>query len=275
VSIPIHELSDVTRAASSRMHDAAVAVLGGDVVAVWVDGGSTFADRPRNRTSDVDMVVVVGCVDADERRPDSWRPDPASRPSRLGVAQDALAAELGVAYDVEYLVESEVGTGALPSEAFAVDRVRVMWPVVRAHWLAGQYVHLAGRRPEELVVAPTRAELVRALDREVEHLERHVYEGDAADPYEATYAVVNGCRVLYTLATGSPVISKRSAGEWGLDHLAEQWHPVLRAAGRAYDDEATAGDHDLLREAMAPFVAMVRTQVPVTGPRPPGPPRWS
>jgi hypothetical protein len=275
VSIPIDELSDVTRTAATRLHDEVVAIVGADVVAAWVDGGSTFADRPRNRTSDVDMVVVVDRVDVAERQSEVWRADLESRPARLVAAQGVLADQLGVDYDVEYLLESEMAGGALPSDAFSERRVRTMWPVVRAHWLAGQYVHLSGKRPEDLVVAPSRAELERALDREIEHLERHVHEGDAADPYEATYAVGNGCRVLFTLATGSPVISKRSAGDWGLAHLPEEWHPAIRAAGRAYDEEASPADRELLRDNMAPFVAMVRAHLPVTEPRPPGPPRWS
>jgi hypothetical protein len=60
-----------------------------------------------------------------------------------------------------------------------------------AHWLGGQYLPLYGRRPEGLVVAPTQAQLMLALDRELEHLERHAYEDDAENPYEATYAVFN------------------------------------------------------------------------------------
>ena len=275
MSLPASTLSDVARAASLRLTDEIRDVLGDDVVAVWVDGGSTFADRPRHRTGDVDMCIVVATVGPDERRPDVWRADPASRPARLGVAQDALAGELGVAFDPVYLLEADMGSGALPTRAFQEDRPHHTWPVSRAHWLAGQYVHLSGRRPEDIVVAPTDAEMARALDRELEHLERHVYEGDAADPYEATYAVWNGCRILYTLATGSPVVSKRSAGDWGLDRLPVRWHPAIRAAGRVYDEEGTAEDEALLARDMAPFVAMVRARLPVTEPRPPGPPRWS
>ena len=113
------------------------------------------------------------------------------------------------------------------------------------------------------------------MDRELEHLERHVYEGDARDPYEATYAIWNGCRILYTLETGSPVVSKRAAGAWGLDHLPEQWHDAIRAADRAYDGKASPDDNELLRVAMPPFVEMVRQRLPITEPRPPGPPRWS
>ena len=78
-------------------------------------------------------------------------------------------------------------------------------------------------------------------------------------PYEATYAIFNGCRILRTLETGSPVISKRSAGEWGLANLPPRWHDAIHAAGRWYDGVATAEDNETAARAMAPFVDMVQT----------------
>jgi hypothetical protein len=177
--------------------------------------------------------------------------------------------------DADYLLTEEMSGHDRPRAAFFAARHHNRWPVVRAHWLAGQYVHLHGCRPEDVVVAPRQDDLRRALSREIEHLERHVYEGDAADPYEATFAIWNGCRVLYTLTTGSPVVSKRSAGAWALANLPERWHAAVHAAGRAYDGVATAEDNELLRVTMPPFVEMVRAHLPYTTPRPPGHiPRW-
>ena len=251
-----------------------LAILGDDLVALWLHGGTTFADRPL-RPGDVDLCVVVGNATPHERDPDRWRADPASRPHRIHAAQDSIARDHGVAFDTMYLLARDVGTGEPPTEAFVPARRHVCWALYRAHWLAGQFIPLHGRRPDDLVVAPTPAELERAMDRELEHLERHVYEGDAADPFQATYAICNGCRILYTLATGSPVVSKRGAGAWALDHLPERWHDAIRAAGRSYDGDATPRDHETLRLAMPLFVEMVRERLPVTEPRPPGPPRWS
>jgi hypothetical protein len=274
MSLPLADVPGYAADATLRLRDDARAIGGDDLVAVWLYGGTTFADRPRQR-GDLDVCMVFADATPDERRPSIWRADPASRPSRLFAAQDRIATELGVSFDVLHLLAGEIGGGDLPARAFSDEHRVTDWAVCRAHWLAGQYVHLDGRGPDDLVVAPTRAELQRALDREVEHLERHVYEGDADDPYEATYAVWNGCRILYTLDTGSPVISKRSAGTWALDHLPPQWHDAIRAAGRNYDGDASAADTELLRRNMAPFVAMVRQHVPTTEPRPSGPPRWS
>jgi len=232
-------------------------------VGVWLHGGTTFADRPA-QPGDLDICAVIARVSRSERSPRSWRSDPGSRPSRIYAAQDAIARDYGLPVDSIYLVAVDVGGGKLPSTAFERSRREVNWAVYRAHWLAGQYVQLHGRRPEELVVPPTAPELRRALESELEHLERHVNGGDADDPYEATYAVYNGCRILHTLETGSPVVSKRSAGAWGLGHLPERWHDAIRAAERWYDGTASAADHEVLRAAMGPLVGMVRQRLETT-----------
>jgi Aminoglycoside adenylyltransferase, C-terminal domain len=73
----------------------------------------------------------------------------------------------------------------------------------------------------------------------------------------------------------SVAVSKRSGGMWAIEHLPERWHEAIRAADRAYDGEATSRDEAVLRETMAPFVAMVRERLPLVEPRPAGEaPRW-
>ena len=271
--ITIADLPDTAASASLRLRDELLAVLGADLVSAWVHGGTTFADRPI-RPGDLDICAVIANVAPSERTPRAWRRRSRSRPSRIYAAQESIARETGVVFDTMYLLADEIGSGRLPSGAFEKKQRVTGWAVYRAHWLAGQYVLLHGRPPEELLTAPTTAELRRALDRELEHLERHVYEGDAADPYEATYAMFNGCRILHTLETGSPVISKRSAGEWGLANLPPRWHAALLAAGRSYDGAATAEDIEVLRVTMGPFIEMVRQSLPAKQRRS-GPPRWS
>jgi hypothetical protein len=274
MTVSIDDLPPTAAAASLRLRDAVLHVLGDDLVAMWLHGGTTFADRPL-RPGDLDIAGVLRQVAPDERRPSRWRTDPGSTPSRIFSAQELIAREVGVDFDALYLVADEIGSGRLPRRAFRQSHRESGWPVYRAHWLAGQYVPLHGREPSELVVAPTAAELRRALDRELEHLERHVVEGDAGDPYEATYGILNGCRILRTLATGNPVISKRSAGDWGLEHLPARWHESIRAAQRSYDAVATADDIDLLAASMPAFVDEVRRQLPPPASRMGRRPRWS
>ena len=137
------------------------------------------------------------------------------------------------------------------------DRLNESWAIDRAHWFAGRYVLLHGADPADVVPAPTTVELEEALRAEMDHLERHVEAGDT-DPYEATYAFLNGSRIVRAIETGDVAISKREAGPWGLEHLPDRWDPALSAAMRAYEREASAEDEALLAAEMAPFVAMVR-----------------
>ena len=273
--LPTSALPPTALSAAEHLRSALLSVLGRDLVAMWVDGGTTFPDRPLT-TGDLDVSIVLADVTPDERDPNLWRSDPTSRPSRVIAERRAVERAHGYDIDANELVLDEMGGHDRPGAAFVSARRLNVWPIVRAHWLAGQYVHLHGLRPEDLVVAPTAEDLRRSLSREVEHLERHVHEGDAADPYEATYAVCTGCRVLYALATGSPVVSKRSAAAWGRANLPERWHAAIDAAGRAYDGAASPEDHELLRRTMPSFVEMVRGHLPLSKPRAPGQlPRWS
>jgi hypothetical protein len=248
-------------------------VLGDDLLAVWIHGARTFPDRPK-ALGDLDLCVILVEVAPAERRYTQWRDDRRSRPRRLAEARHSLSARHGVELSPSYLLAEEIAASE-PPFAFTPRRHHVGWPFERTHFLAGQYVHLHGSAPDQLVSPPSWDEICHALDRELEHLERHVHEGDHTIPYEAAYATLNGCRILYTFHTRSPVISKRSAGTWGLDNLPAVWHAPISAAGRVYDGEATREDNELLAETMAALVAIARTQLPPTEARPPGPPRWA
>ncbi len=270
--ISLHELPARAAKASITLRDELLAILGDDLVGMWLHGGTTFADRP-GRPGDLDITAVLASVEPHERSPRTWRADPSSRPARIEAAEEDVKTAHNALLDTAYLLVDEVGGGARPSKAFDRGRRENAWAVDRAHWLAGQYVPLHGVTPVSLVRPPTPAELRSALDRELEHLERHVLEGDAADPFEATYAIWNGSRILYTLETGTPVVSKRSAGTWALEHLPERWHDAIRAADRSYDGVADDRDRRVLRETMPPFVEMVRGRLPTR--RRSGTPRWS
>lgn len=274
MTVRIVDLPEVAATASLHFRDELLGILGTDLVSAWLHGGTTFVDRPL-RSGDLDICVVIASAAPDERSPRTCRRDPGSRPSRIYASEESLAREHGVEFDTMYLLADEVGRARLPSSAFDRNRRETGWAVYRAHWLAGQYVLLHGPPPEDLITAPTNTELRRALDREVEHLERHAYEGDAEDPHEATYAILNGCRILYTLETGSPVLSKRSAGAWGVANLPRRWRGAIHAAIRSYDGTTSAEDNEMLHATMAPFVDIVRERLPKAKRHRPGPPRWS
>ena len=258
---PLDQLPIVAREAWDRLRDESHRILSDDLAALWAYGGTIFPDRPR-RAGDLDTFAVL------ERVPDE-------RTIReLEHAHEEIAREHGIEWDIWYVRSADARRKEPPPHAFDPDRRETSWAISRAQWLAGCYVNLYGRPPEGFVPAPTWPEIASALSRELEHLERHVFEGDD-DPFEATYAIWNGSRILYALETRNVAISKRSGGTWALEHLPERWHDAIHAADRCYDGVGTHQDEEVLRLAMAPFVAMVRERLPLVEPRPVGePPRW-
>jgi hypothetical protein len=262
VSVSLDEIPEVPRLAWLRLRDELQLILGNDLVALWGHGGTTFPDRP-SPGGDLDTYAVL------RRRPDD------GQSQRIETAHDTIARERGVEWDAWYVLADDARLPESPKHAFQTDRRDTSWAIHRAHWLAGRYVPLHGPEPTEIVPAPTWAELEVDIRRELEHLERHVVEGDD-DPYEATYSIFSGSRILHAVETGNVVISKRSAGAWALEHLPDRWHAAIHAAGRAYDSQATPEDASLLSAAMAPFVSMVRERLPsLTQPSADALPRWS
>jgi hypothetical protein len=258
----LDELPIAASHAWSRLRDEARRSLGNDLTALWGYGGTIFPDRSR-RLGDLDTFAVLDRV-PDERTT-----------RKLQQAEAEIAREHGIDWEIWYVLASDAGRSEPPPHALDPESRHTSWAIDRAHWHAGRYVKLSGQAPEGLVPAPTWPEIEAALSRELEHLERHVEEGDD-DPIEATYAIWNGSRILYAIETGEVAISKRAGGMWALEHLPERWHEAILAADRAYDGEATARDAHVLREAMGPFVAMVRDRLPLAETRPEGePPRWS
>jgi len=234
-------------------------MLGDDLVAIWAYGSVIGADRPE-RAADLDTHVIV------RARPDATAAEQIDQ---------LLHADPSVEFDAWFITLDDARRDEEPPHAFREGRRDTSWAIHRAHWLAGRVITIHGPQPREIVAPPSWPAILAELDRELEHIERHIHEGDA-DPYEASYALLNGSRILRTLETHDPVLSKRESGRWALEHLPARWHPALNAALRAYDERQTAADANLLAAEMAPFVAMVREQLPPAVGRPPDhEPRWS
>jgi hypothetical protein len=248
VSVSIDDIPQPARMAWLRLRDELHGTLGEDLVAIWAHGGKTSLDGPP-RSGDLDTYVIL------RRRPD----EEAVR--HIEDAHEEIARTHEIEWDAWYILVDDARRPGDPRHAYREERRDTSWAVNRAHLLAGRYVQLYGPEPEQIVPPPTWPELERDLRREVEHLERHVLEGDT-DPYEASYAILNGSRVVHSLDTRSVAISKVGAGAWAQEHLPDRWHPTLRAAGRAYEGQATPDDMALIAAEMAPFVAMVRERLP-------------
>jgi hypothetical protein len=248
MSVPLDEIPEVARAAWVRLRDEVHMILGNDLVALWAHGGTTFPDRPR-RPGDLDTYAVLEHL-------------PGEQTSRsIDEVHALIGRENGVDWDAWYILADDARRPEVPRHAFRDGRLDSSWAIHRAHWHSGQYVHLYGPEPDTIVPVPTWAEIEVDLRRELEHLERHVADGDN-DPFEATYAIFNGSRIVHAVETGNVVMSKRSAGGWALGNLPRRWHAAIHAADRAYDAQATPEDTEVLRTEMAPFVAMVRSRLP-------------
>jgi hypothetical protein len=262
VSVSLGDVPPTARTAWTRLRDELERILDHDLVAIWAHGGTTFPDA-RPRAGDLDTYVIV------KRRPDA-------RVARQIVdAHEAITHETGAEWDAWYVLIEDARRLEAPAHAYREGRRDTSWAIHRAHWLAGRCIPLFGPPPSAIVPSPSWLELEVDLSRELEHIERHVVEGDT-DSFEATYALLNGSRILHALDTGNPAISKRAAGAWGLEHLPRRWHPALRAATRAYDGHATPDDVAILARGMAPFVAMVRERLPAVEQLPADAlPRWS
>ena len=236
--------------------------VGDDLVALWAHGGTTNVDDAPH-TGDLDTYAIL------RRRPGELTV------RRIEEAHARIADGHGVEWDAWYVLEADARRSEPPSHAWADGRRDTSWAIHRAHWLAGRYVRLEGADPGAIVTPPTWVALRGELDRELEHIERHVVEGDT-DPYEATYAVLTGSRILHALATRNVVMSKAAGGSWALEHLPERWHAALRAALRTYSGSAAPVDARLLAAEMAPFVSFVREELPPRSDRlPDALPRWS
>jgi hypothetical protein len=260
--VPLDRIPTSARTAWLALRSDLQRILGEDLVAMWAYGGTVSPEDP-SHAGDLDTYVIL-----------SRQPDDAAA-SAIEEAQDAIASDQGVEWDAWYVLADAARGAGPPRHAWREGRRDTSWAINRAHWLAGRYANLHGPGPSELVKPPSWDELGAELDRELEHIERHVVEGDT-DPYEATYAFLNGSRILHAIETHDVALSKRAAGDWALEHLPLRWHPALRAATRTYDGQPAVGDAALIAAQMAPFVVFVRERMPRTDDRPEDAvPRWS
>lgn len=241
MSVSLDQLPTGTAVVWVRLRDELLAILAENLVALWAYGGRTFPDPPRS-LGDLDTYAVLQSTREEETA------------QRIHSAHEAIEREHSVNLDTGFILAADATRPDIPRPAWGRGH-EVNWAFHRAHWLAGRYVLLHGSPPEDFVPDPTWSELEVALRHELDHL-RHVAAGDD-DPYEASYAMLNGSRILYSIKTRNVVISKRAAGEWALENLPARWHEAIHAAGRAYDGEASSDDAEVLRAAMAPFVAVV------------------
>lgn len=156
------DLSPTARAAWSELRDVLRSTLGDELVAMWAHGGTTSIGDPAH-AGDLDTYVILGRL-----------PDVPTAAQRIEEQQAAIAEAHGIEWDAWYVLADAARRSDPPSHAWRKDRPDTSWAIHRAHWLAGRYANLHGTEPADLVRPPTWDELRGELDRELEHIERHV-----------------------------------------------------------------------------------------------------
>ncbi len=216
------------RLACERLCDELVALLGTELVSLWVYGAVTQPDRPK-RLGDVDTHGIVRHVP----------------PSDVRVAIDELhtstAREFDIEWDSWYILESDARSATPPGHALQPQLVDESWALHRAHWLKGAYVSLHGVEAENLVPMPAWAELVAALRSELQFIDR-LLQNSSVSAAEMAYCVCNSCRILHSLSSRDVVVSKREAAQWAMLNGPSMWQPAIEAALRVYDGEQTTSD---------------------------------
>ena len=204
--VALEKVPLAARTAWLALRDELNRILRDDLVAIWAYGGTIAVEDPAH-VADLDTYVILS------RRPDERDTSERSRTRRTQSRR--ATASSGTRGTCSPTPRAAPIRRDMPGARNAATRhgrsiVRTGWP--------GATRILYGAEPADVVPAPTWAELEVDLDRELEHIERHVLEGDT-DPYEATYAILNGSRIIRAVETGDVAISKRAAGQWALEHL--------------------------------------------------------
>jgi hypothetical protein len=219
-----------------------VELLGDQLVALWGFGAATMSDAPK-RLGDIDSYGIL------LRAPDH------ATAEAIDSIHHGIARDQAIEWDSWYVLADSATAADIPLHAFRDNLPDTSWALHRAHWLAGHYVRLIGKSAERLVSEPSWNEIEEALGHELAFVNK--VASAHRDPDYCAFAVWNGCRILYSYRTRDVVVSKRAAAGWALQHLPEKWHELIRAAGRAYDDEFQPGDAAFLERRTRAFADFV------------------
>lgn len=215
-------------------------ILGPRLHAAYMYGSWVF---PGSWVQDVDADVIVTDPFADEDR------------DSVGAFLRSLAdLPLGDDMDVWYIHLDEARGRRLPQTQLRPGFRCDGWALHRAHIHAGAYISLRGPDPKAILPEASWSEIDEALADELESL------SEALERYPQ-YAVLNGCRILWSYTSGDVVASKQEASDWALGTLPGEWHPVIRSAQAVYARTATDEDRGLLAERAEGFDALVRERV--------------
>jgi hypothetical protein len=208
-------------------------LFGDDLVAIWLYGGQL---APGGSPGDVDLHVVV------QREPDQ------DELSKIRSLHDTIRRDLKIdELDAWYVLLSEAMSSERPRDLNWHEEIRdENWALKRAHWFAGAYVVVHGDAPTELVPQPSWTEVESELIAQADRAGEEVAEG-TQHPVALTMRL---CRVLFTLATGEVVRSKRDAAQFAIEQLPAGSRSHVATAVRNYNGSPLENDVPFTREAM-------------------------
>ncbi len=237
------------RQAFTALRDELTDLLGEDLVALW-GYGAAVSPEPPARLGDLDTHGIF------------VRPPSPETAAKMDEARQRVDAEHGVEMDSWYILLDDARGTAPPAHLLNPRLVDTSWALHRSHWLAGRYVLLHGALPSEIVQRPSWEEVEAGLDHELQDAEQGLIR-DRSQPF-ASYAVLNCCRVAFSLERRDAALTKRESARWALGALPERWHEAIRAAVRWYDREEAPGDDRLLSDACRSLASHVRAMFPPT-----------
>jgi len=135
-----------------------------------------------------------------------------------------------------------------------IRRMKGTDPDLAAHFtiLRKYGVVLTGASLEDVFGEVPREAYLDSIRRDVENAPEDVL----ADP---VYVLLNLCRVA-AYVEENLVLSKRQGGEWGLEHLPEKYHPLIRDALNAYrTDVVMKPDITMAREFCGEMLKFKKT----------------
>jgi len=204
------------------------AALGEKLYGVYLYGAVAFPEG--GSTGDIDFHVIL-----------TEAPDDSEK-AQLNALHAALARDyppLGAELDGYYILLEEARRTSPPRHQLLAGVVDDSWALHREHIRAGRCIVLRGPDPKEVYPPASWPELRSALQGELDYVEEHLSQ-------YPDYCVLNLCRLMYSFETGDVVVSKRASAGWAFDAFPE-WRPLIEAARRSYDRQATAQDQELLR----------------------------
>jgi hypothetical protein len=238
-------LPAVVQATCLRLRDGLLPILRDNLIALWTYGSNTFADPPV--FGDVDTYAILA------------GPCPRESGRRIETLHRSTEADLGVETDSWYILLEDAKKSAPPPHALRPDLMDFWWALHRAHLLAGRCAVVHGAKPHAILVPPTWPELERALAYELGRIEENWASQERRTiPGVAPYAVLNCCRIAYSVESQDVVKSKRESGLWALMRFPSEWHVLIRAAQRWYDHAEEPYDGGLLQERTLGFLSFVR-----------------